>query len=382
MIFKITFLILIAPQVNFSSLTYFISDNSLQIIKSDSVVSPLNIFKKKKNKNKKKPQCRDAKDNDRDGLIDFPLDPGCKNKRDNREKSKSVSPPSGNYDTNLNGRRPFPENNPWNTDISDAAVDINSDMLIASIGLDKGLHPDFGTTYQGAPNGIPFIVVSGSQPLIPIMQFLYDEESDPGPYPAPLDAPIEGGANSKGDRHVIVVDRDNWKLYELYRAFPQSQGWKADSGAVFDLNSNNLRPAGWTSADAAGLPIFPGLVKYEETVEIGEIRHALRFTCAKTRRAYVHPARHFASSNSSSSLPPMGMRVRLKSSFDESGFPSSVQVILRGLKKYGMFLADNGSDWYISGAPDARWSDDDLATISRVKGADFEVIAMDNIVTD
>jgi hypothetical protein len=282
----------------------------------------------------------------------------------------------------LRGKRLFPADNPWNEDISALPVDSNSGNLIASIGLNTGLHPDFGTVWAGAPNGIPYVVVSGSQMKVPINFTAYGSQSDPGPYPVPTDAPIEGGVNGNGDRHVIVIDRDNWKLYELFSAYPVNGGasWNAASGAIFDLNSNALRPAGWTSADAAGLPIFPGLVRYDEVFEQREITHALRFTAQSTRRAYVSPARHFASSNTNPNLPPMGMRVRLKASFDISRFSVPMQVILRALKKYGMILADNGSSWYVSGAPDARWSDDDLSTLKAVKGSDFEVVQMGTIV--
>ena len=262
-------------------------------------------------------------------------------------------------------------------------VDPNSANLIASIGLNTGLHADFGTVYDGAPNGIPYVVVSGTQSLVIINFTAYGDESDPGPYPVPLNAPIEGGPNSSGDRHVLVIDRDHWKLYELGYAFPINNGasWNANCGAVFDLNSNALRPAGWTSADAAGLPIFPGLVRYDETVEQSQITHALRFTVQNTRHAYVYPARHFASNKTDPNLPPMGMRVRLKASFDTSGFPPEVQAILRALKKYGMIVADNGSNWYISGAPDPRWSDDNLRTLGSIKGSNFEVVRMGTIVT-
>ena len=262
-------------------------------------------------------------------------------------------------------------------------ADPNSANLIASIGLNTGLHPDFGTVYDGAPNGIPYVVVSATQSLVPINFTAYGDESDPGPYPVPSNAPIEGGPNSSGDRHVLVIDRDHWKLYELGYAFPINNGasWNANCGAAFDLNSNALRPAGWTSADAAGLPIFPGLVRYDEAVEQGQITHALRFTVQNSRRAYVYPARHFASSKTDPNLPPMGMRVRLKASFDISGFPPEVQVILRALKKYGMIVADNGSNWYISGAPDPRWSDDHLRTLGSIKGSNFEVVQMGAIVT-
>ncbi len=211
----------------------------------------------------------------------------------------------------------------------------------------------------------------------------YGSESDPGPYPVPPDAPIEGGPSSTGDRHVLVIDRDNWKLYELYSAAPVNGGasWRAASGAVFDLNSNALRPAGWTSADAAGLPVFPGLVRYDEVFEQREIMHALRFTAQLTRRAYVAPARHFASSDTSPNRPPMGMRVRLKASFDSTRFSPNMQVLLRALKRYGMILADNGGNWFISGAPDPRWDDDELHTLQTIKGSDFEVVQMGVLVT-
>jgi hypothetical protein len=283
----------------------------------------------------------------------------------------------------LHGKQLFPPDNPWNQDISAAEVDPNSDNLIASIGLNVGLHPDFGTVYNGAPNGIPYIVVAGNQPMVPITFTAYGDESDPGPYPVPANAPIEGGPSSSGDRHVLVIDRDNWKLYELGYAFPVNGGarWNANCGAIFDLNSNALRPAGWTSADAAGLPIFPGLVRYDEVYELGEIRHAVRFTAQRTRRAYVHPARHFASSDTSPNRPPMGMRVRLKAGFNISTFSPRMQVILRALKKYGMILADNGSNWFISGAPDPRWDDDELNTLKSIKGSNFEVVRMGTIVT-
>jgi hypothetical protein len=281
----------------------------------------------------------------------------------------------------LNGKRLFPADNAWNRDVSAEPVDPNSANLIASIGLGTTLHPDFGTVWNGAPNGIPYVVVSGSQTKVPITFTAYGDESDPGPYPVPADAPVEGGPNGTGDRHVIVIDRDNWKLYELYRAFPSGSGWSAESGAVFDLGSNALRPAGWTSADAAGLPIFPGLVRYDEVFGRREIAHALRFTAARTRRAYVHPARHFASSNTDPNLPPMGMRVRLKASVDIAGYSPAMQVILRALKKYGMILADNGSNWYVSGAPDPRWDDDELRALKSLKGSDFEVVKMGTVVT-
>jgi hypothetical protein len=262
-------------------------------------------------------------------------------------------------------------------------VDPNSGNLIASIGNDVVLHPDFGTVWNGAPNGIPYIVVAGSEQRVPVSFRSYGGESDPGPYPVPRNAPIEGGPNAKGDRHVLVIDRDRWKLYELFSASPENNGasWIAGGGAVFDLHSNALRPAGWTSADAAGLPIFPGLVRYDEVFEEREIRHALRFTVPRSRKGYVFPARHFASSDANPNLPPMGMRVRLKGSFNISKFSPANQVILVALKKYGMFVADNGPGWFLSGAPDPRWSDDDLAMLKTIKGSNFEVVKMRTVVS-
>ncbi len=280
----------------------------------------------------------------------------------------------------LGGWRPFPADNPWNQDISGLPVDPRSDVLVASIGLDGSLHPDFGTVWQGVPNGIPYVVVRGKQPRVPV-RFEYADESDPGPYPIPPNAPIEGGPQGKGDRHILAVDRDDKRLYELFSAYPDGKGWRAGSGAIFNLASNRLRPAGWTSADAAGLPIFPGLVRYDEVMEQKAIRHALRFTCRRTRRAYVSPARHFASRSADPNLPPMGMRVRLRKDFDMRPFPPVARVILTALQKYGMLLADNGGDWYLSGAPDSRWDNEAIATLKRVKGRDFEVVRMGRLVT-
>jgi hypothetical protein len=295
------------------------------------------------------------------------------------EESPIAGTPSLGANAPLNGKRPFPADNSWNQDISHEPVDANSSTFIASCGS-RNLHPDFGTTYNGAPNGIPYVVVAGSQPRVNVT-FGYADESDAGPYPIPSEAPIEGGANATGDRHVLIIDRDNWKLYELFDAHPVSNGWHAGSGAIFDLSSNSLRPAGWTSADAAGLPIFPGLVRYDEVVEQKEIRHALRFTCPTTRRAYVSPARHFASSRTDANLPPMGMRVRLKQDFDVSAYPPEVQVILNAMKKYGMLLADNGTGWFVSGAPDPRWNDENLASLKRVGSHNFEVVRLGAVVT-
>lgn len=288
-------------------------------------------------------------------------------------------PPSGALGLNAPlGRRLFPANNPWNQPVDTAQVDPSSAAIIANIGATRAFHPDFGANWNGGPFGIPYVVVSGTQARVPV-SFEYASESDPGPYPVPPNPPIEGGPASTGDRHILIVDRDNWKLYELYAAYPQGAGWRAGSGAIFDLNSNALRPAGWTSADAAGLPILPGLVRYEE-VSAGEIAHALRFTVSRTRRAYIPPATHWASSDTSSLRPPMGMRVRLKAGVDISTYPASAQVILRALKKYGMIVADNGSDWYVSGTADARWNDSEMNTLKRLRGSDFEVVRMTGAV--
>lgn len=289
----------------------------------------------------------------------------------------------------LNGAVAFPAGNAWNTDVAAAPVDPSSDALIASIGLSTGLHPDFGAgLYNGAPIGIPYVVVAGSQARVATNWTAYGDESDPGPYPVPPNAPIEGGPNATGDRHVLVIDRDNNRLYELYRAFPQANGsWNADCGAVFHLDSNTVRPGGqpgWTSADAAGLPIFPGLARYEEAaLGPGGIRHALRFTVQRSRRAYVSPATHWASSNTSASLPPMGMRVRLKASYRiPPEFSTETKAILTALKTHGMFVADNGSNWYLTGAPDERWNNDALnAELGQVRGSDFEVVRMQGLVT-
>jgi len=254
--------------------------------------------------------------------------------------------------------------------VDQAPVDPASSALIASIGAAEALHADFGADWDGGPFGIPYVVVSGTQKRVP-MRFDYADESDPGPYPIPPGPPIEKGS----DHHILVVDRDHWKLYETWDSTRDGQGWRCGSGAVFDLSSNALRPAGWTSADAAGLPIFPGLARYDEVVR-GAIPHALRFTASRTRRAYVSPARHFASDDASPRLPPMGMRVRLKASFDTSRFPPQSRVVLECLKRYGMLLADNGTDWFVSGAPDARWDDEDLNALKTVRGEWFEVVKM------
>ncbi|MBN1570014.1 MAG: fibronectin type III domain-containing protein [Acidobacteria bacterium] len=275
----------------------------------------------------------------------------------------------------LSGCPVFPADNIWNTPVDHLPLDLNSSAYIASIGAGTGVHPDFGSgLWDGGPIGIPYNIVPGSQPRVQIT-FDYWDESDPGPYPIPSDAEIEGGSESSGDRHVLILDEDNCILYETWSTYPQPDGsWEAGSGAVFDLRSNNLRPSGWTSSDAAGLPVLPGLARYEE-VAAGEINHALRFTVPRTRREYIWPARHYASSLTSSNYPPMGQRFRLRADFDISDFSREVQVILRALKKYGMILADNGSAWYISGAPDPRWNNDVLVReLRRVSGSDFEAI--------
>ena len=271
----------------------------------------------------------------------------------------------------------LPAGNPWNTPVDTLPLDPNSAGYIAAMSPSTGLHPDFGTVWEGARIGIPYVVVPGTQPKVPIHFTDYGDESDPGPYPVPPDAPVEGtgGPYADGDRHVLVLDADTRMLYELYHAYRQGDGsWNASSGAVFDLKSNALRPDGWTSADAAGLPILPGLARYDEIVEEGVLDHALRFTVGDTQRAYVYPATHFASDSTDPDLPPMGLRVRLRADFDVSGFPPVVQTILRGLKKYGMMVADNGADWYVGGAPDSRWDDDALHSLERVTGGDFEVV--------
>ena len=292
-----------------------------------------------------------------------------------------------------NGAVAFPGSNPWNTDISTAPVDPNSANLIVSIGAATGLHPDFGAgLYNGGIIGIPYAIVGGTQSRVAINFTAYGDESDPGPYPIPPNnALVEGGAtnpNNSGDRHVLVIDKDNNRLYELFTSFLQPNGsWNADSGAVFHLDKNNVRPGGqpgWTSADAAGLPIFPGLVRFEEAARgPGGIRHALRFTVQTSRRAYLPPATHFASNSTGANLPPMGMRVRLKASYViPSNFSTEVRAILTALKTYGMFMADNGSNWFVSGAPDERWNNDTLnGQLGQVKGSDFEVVQMVGLVT-
>jgi hypothetical protein len=254
------------------------------------------------------------------------------------------------------------------------------------IGADVGLHPDFGSGVwppgSSSPIGIPFIEVPGDQPMVSVDFIYWPEESDPGPYPIPADTPIEGGPDSDGDRHVLVLQRDACILYEMFYAFPEPGGsWTAANGAVFDLNSHALRPDGWTSADAAGLPILPGLVRYAE-VAGGAIRHALRFTAPETKADHIWPARHDASDLTGPAYPPLGLRLRLRADYDLSGFSPPVKVILQALKTYGMILADNGSPWYISGAPDEGWDNDVLHELDDVLGSDFEVVDASGLMID
>jgi len=268
----------------------------------------------------------------------------------------------------------LPADNFWNTDISDLPVHALSDAYIASIGTNTGLHPDFGTEWNGAPNGIPYVLVPGDQALVPV-SFYYPDESDPGPYPIPADAPIEGGPQGDGDRHILVVETGSCTLYEMYDAWPDGAGWASGSGAVWHLNANERRPDGWTSADAAGLPILPGLVRYDEAVEQGEIRHALRFTVSSAQSAYLYPATHSdGQGGSDPNNPPMGQRLRLRADFDLQSFSLPIQAILQAMKTYGLVVADTGSDWFISGAPDPRWDDDMLRELGDVVGSDFEAV--------
>lgn len=269
----------------------------------------------------------------------------------------------------------FPADNHWNLRVDRLPVHPNSDAIVRSIGAGDNVHADFGSgRWEGAPIGIPYRTVPRRQRRVPV-SFDYASESDRGRYPIPRRVPIEGGRRSDGDRHVIVVDRSRCRLYELFDAHPRNGGtrWHAGSGAIFNLRSNRLRPRGWTSADAAGLPILPGLARYPE-VRRGRIDHALRFTASRTRRAFVYPARHFASSLTDPDLPAMGQRLRLKRGFDISGFPRQSRIVLRALKRYGMILADNGSSWYVSGSPHPGWDNDDLHTLHDVPGRAFEVV--------
>lgn len=275
----------------------------------------------------------------------------------------------------------FPANNWWNTDVSNYTLDPNSDAYIDSIGRDTNLHPDFGTVWENKPIGIPYVIVGAGQPKVPV-SFYYNSESDPGPYPIPPNAPVEGQpvgqpntASFGGDRHVLVIDESDCVLYEMFDAKPVNggQSWTGGSGAVWDLNANQVRPDTWTSADAAGLSIFAGLVRYSE-VQSGVIDHALRFTVSESQMAYISPASHWASDLTDPDLPPMGLRVRMKAGYDCSWATTEVQVICTAMKRYGMFVADNGSDWYVSGAPDPRWDDDRIGDLKDIPGDAFEVV--------
>ncbi len=283
---------------------------------------------------------------------------------------------TGDQNGPLNGCPVFPADNPWNTDISNTTtypVLSNSSQIVSQVLADdsnQNLHADFG---GGGAYGIPYVTVPGTQPSVPINYTEFGSESDPGPFPIPLGAPVEGGSSSTGDRHVIAIDRDHCRLYELYHGYPQQSSWNAGSGATWDLTSDAVRPAGWTSADAAGLPIFLGLARYDD-VTSGAINHALRFTVHTTYRGYVYPARHCASSNTNPNEPAMGMRFRLKASYSLAGFHGEALVVLQALKKYGMIVADNGTSWYITGAADARWDDTDLDQLKSVPGNQFDVV--------
>jgi hypothetical protein len=269
----------------------------------------------------------------------------------------------------------FPASSVWNKRVDALPVAGNSSAIVRSIGAGLNVHADFGSgLWNGGPIGIPITVVGSSTPKR-VVRFDYAEESDRGPYPIPSGVKIEGGRQADGDRHAILVDRSSCRLYELFALYPRSgtPRWRAGSGAIWNLRSNRLRPAGWTSADAAGLPILPGLARYDEMAR-GRINHALRFTVERSRRAYVYPARHFASSLTDPDLPPMGLRLRLRAGFPVAGFPRQARIVLTALKRYGMIVADNGSSWYVSGAPDPRWSNDQLHTLHRVHGSDFVVV--------
>jgi hypothetical protein len=286
----------------------------------------------------------------------------------------AASPEQASAPPSIAGCQVFPADNIWNMPVDTLPRDANSSQYVNAIGAGKNVHADFGSgLWEGGPIGIPYMVVPGSQATISV-SFQWPGESDAGPYPIPPNPLIEGGPNSTGDRHILLVDEDDCVLYELYAAVqdPDDGSWSAGSGAIFDLTSNALRPDTWTSADAAGLPILPGLVRYEEVLA-GEINHALRFTTEPTQGAYVWPARHEASSNGLP-YPPMGQRFRLKASFDITGFSPAAQVILRAMKKYGIILADNGGDWFISGVPDENWDNDVLHELDAVHGSDFEAV--------
>ena len=271
----------------------------------------------------------------------------------------------------------FPADNFWNVPVDTLPVHPRSQAWIDTIGRDQNLHMDFGSgTWDGGPIGIPYNLVAGNRIQKFTPAFYYPDESDPGPYPIPSSPNIEWGS----DHHILIVDSDTCHLYEIYDASFNGTNWSGGSGAVWDLNSNTLRPAGWTSADAAGLPILPGLVRYDE-LAAGVIKHALRFTARHTN-GYIWPARHLTSNDTAMDIPPMGARFRLKASFDDSSFPPTIQILLRTMKTYGIVLADNGSDWYISGAPGESWDNDMLHTLDVVTGDDFEAVDTSVLMVD
>jgi RNA polymerase sigma factor (sigma-70 family) len=299
------------------------------------------------------------------------------------QAAPAANPVRLGINASLGGKRPFPDDNLWNQDVSREPIDPNSAALIASLSPDKPLFPDFGVPLDGKAwsRGISYVVIGADQPRLPV-RFEWADDSDPGSYPVPDNLPIDARLQDQDLTRGIILDRDNWMLYELGNPARTASGWRASVGAIWDLKTNNLRPLGWTSTDGAGLPVFPGLIRYDEVREQKAIRHALRFTASRIRRAYVAPARHYGGDIIDPKVPPMGMRVRLRGDFDVSGFSADVQVILQALKTYGMFLAEHGTDWYLSGVPDPRWSDPDLKTLQRVKGRDFEVVRMGKIQTD
>jgi hypothetical protein len=292
------------------------------------------------------------------------------------------APAAGGPANTLRGCPNLPAGDIWHADVSHLPVAAGSAAYIASIGAGKGVHPDFGAgDYGGGPIGIPITYVGAGQARVPV-SFDYADESDPGPYPIPRAALIEGGPNADGDRHILIVDTAACRLYELFDAHPNANGsWHAGSGAVYDLRSHRLRPAGWTSADAAGLPIVPGLVRYEE-VAAGRIDHAIRVTVPRSQARYLWPARHAASSSNDAALPPMGLRLRLKSTVDIAGLPAQARIVAQAMKTYGVIVADNGSGWYISGAPDAHWSNDALAALGNITGTNFEAVDASSLMSN
>jgi hypothetical protein len=299
-----------------------------------------------------------------------------------RPQTSGCSSLSLGQGASLGGFVPFPADSLWNSDISSAPVDPNSAAIINFVGSSIGLHADFGSgQFQGSAIGIPYLIVGSHQPLVIVNFTAFGSESDPGPMPIPVTAPIEGYPNpGTGDRHVLVLDNSNCFLYELFGSYVNGSTWNAGSAAVWDLLSNEQRPYEWASADAAGLPIFPGLARYDEAAA-GKISHALRFTLQNSRAAFVPPASHWAANSSNSNAAPMGMRMRLKAGFDVSGYSAANQVILDALKKYGMIMADNGSNMYLSGVPDARWDNNDLHNLSQITTSNFEVVQMAPLYT-